>query len=85
MSWQDRAACRGTDVMMLFFGPDDETRQERGSRERKAKVVCAACSLRPDCLEDALRHPAGFGVWGGLSSGELVAERRRRHRRARAA
>jgi WhiB family transcriptional regulator, redox-sensing transcriptional regulator len=77
-----RAACRGTDVMMLFFGPEDETPPERGIRERKAKVVCAACSLRAECLEYALQHPVSHGIWGGLNNGELSSERRRRSRRA---
>ena len=85
MSWQGRAACRDAGVMMLFFGHDDETPPERGIRERRAKVVCAACPLRPECLEYALQHPVSHGIWGGLNSEELSSERRRRYRRARAA
>jgi WhiB family redox-sensing transcriptional regulator len=72
---------RDTGVMMLFFGPDAERPAERRIRERKAKVICALCPLRAECLEYALRHPARHGIWGGLSPEELGAERRRLVRR----
>jgi WhiB family transcriptional regulator, redox-sensing transcriptional regulator len=85
MSWQGRAACTSPDVIMLFFGPDDETPPERGIRERKAKVVCAVCPLQAACLDYALRHPVRFGIWGGLTCDELSSERRRRLRRTGAA
>jgi WhiB family transcriptional regulator, redox-sensing transcriptional regulator len=81
MSKESRAACRATDVMMLFFGPDGERPPDREIRERKAKAVCALCPIRAQCLEYALRHPARFGIWGGLSGEELAAERRRLLRR----
>lgn len=85
ISWQGKAACRGPDVMMLFFGPDGEKQPERGIRERKAKVVCAACPLQAQCLDYALRHPVRYGVWGGLTCEELSLVRRRRFRRTTAA
>jgi len=85
MSSQGRAACRGPDVIMLFFGPEGETQAERGIRERKAKVVCAACPLQAECLDYALRHPVHYGIWGGLNKEELSSERRRRLRRTSAA
>jgi WhiB family redox-sensing transcriptional regulator len=75
------AACRDTEVMMLFFGPDGERPPEREIRERKAKIVCARCPLRTECLAYVLRHPVRYGVWGGLSPEELAAERRRLLRR----
>jgi WhiB family redox-sensing transcriptional regulator len=77
MGTEGRAACRDTGVMMLFFGPDGERPPDREIRERKAKAVCARCPLRAQCLEYALRHPAGHGIWGGLNSEELAAEHRR--------
>ena len=77
MGTEGRAACRDTDVMMLFFGPDGERPPDREIRERKAKAVCAVCPLRAQCLEYALQHPARYGIWGGLNGEELAAERRR--------
>jgi WhiB family transcriptional regulator, redox-sensing transcriptional regulator len=81
MGMGNKAACRDTGVMMLFFGPDGERPAEREVRERKAKVICALCPLRAECLEYALRHPARYGIWGGLNPEELAAERRRLLRR----
>jgi WhiB family redox-sensing transcriptional regulator len=71
MSTEDRAACRDTGVMMLFFGPDGERPSEREIRERKAKVICALCPLRAECLEYALRHPARYGIWSGSTASSL--------------
>jgi WhiB family redox-sensing transcriptional regulator len=45
-----------------------------------AIAVCAACPVRADCLEFALRHGSGLGahgVWGGLVEGERLSLRRR--------
>jgi WhiB family redox-sensing transcriptional regulator len=81
MSTGSRAVCRDAGVMMLFFGPDGERSAEREIRERKAKAICAVCPIRAECLEYALRHPARYGIWGGLSAEELAAERRRLLRR----
>jgi len=32
-----------------------------------AKAVCRRCPVAAECLEWALAHAEGFGVWGGLS------------------
>jgi len=83
VSWQDRAACRGMDV--LFFDPDDEPSPEREIREAKAKVVCQLCPVRLQCLDYALRNSIRHGIWGGLNEQERARERRRRTRRPDAA
>ena len=82
--WQDRAACRGEDLM-LFFGPDGERQPDREIRERKAKQVCMGCPVRTDCLDYAVTRPERYGTWGGLNEDERASERRRRMRRASAA
>ena len=84
MSWQDRAACAGT-TAELFFGPDGETAQEREIREAKAAAVCAACPVRANCLDYALRNSIRHGIWGGLNGEERARERRRRAGRLHAA
>jgi WhiB family transcriptional regulator, redox-sensing transcriptional regulator len=81
MSTEERAACRDAGVMMLFFGPDGERPAEREIREHTARAICARCPVRAECLEYALRHPARYGIWGGLNTEELAAERRRLQRR----
>jgi WhiB family redox-sensing transcriptional regulator len=70
--WQARALCAQTDPEAFF--PD------RGGSVRAARVVCARCPVRAECLEFALEHDERFGVWGGLSERE-----RRRLSRQRAA
>ena len=57
--WQNFAACRGLDPEVFF---DKSTTY--------AKSVCVPCSVRSECLEDALRMNSSFGVWGGLTEGE---------------
>ena len=69
--WRDYAACRGADPD-LFFPPEDGGK----AQARKAKAICAACPVRRECLEYALRHGEHWGVWGGIS------ERDRRQPRA---
>ena len=84
MSWQDRAACEGMDVL-LFFGRDREPGPEREIREAKAKAVCTLCPVRQQCLDYALRNSVRHGIWGGLNEEERTRERRRRARKPDAA
>jgi WhiB family transcriptional regulator, redox-sensing transcriptional regulator len=44
----------------------------------EALAVCAACPVRAECLEFALRHSSGFGghgVWGGMVEADRRALR----------
>lgn len=82
MGWQYRAACRGEDSN-LFFAPNYfERRDEKESRESKAKVICARCQVRVECLDYALRTRESHGIWGGLNEAERKALLRERERRA---
>lgn len=65
--WKLHAACR--DSPPGWWYPETGTGLE-GQR------VCAACPVRPDCLQHALADGEVFGTWGGAS------ERVRRHLRA---
>jgi WhiB family redox-sensing transcriptional regulator len=72
LSWQDYAACRGTD-RDAFYPPRGSTSGDA------AKRVCAICLVRTECLEDALERNDKHGIWGGLSEKErraLQAQRR---------
>lgn len=67
--WMLHAACGGRHD--LFFSPEaGETRSERREREAEAKAVCAACRVRAECLEEAIRSGERFGIWGGLNAQE---------------
>lgn len=70
MSWQDQAACRGTDTELFF--------PQRGDRVSEAKAVCRRCAVRAECLEYALANREVHGIWGGLSERERRQVRRRR-------
>jgi len=68
--WQVRAACRGP-ASTLFFPPNvSERRDERERRESRAKAICAACPVRRDCLDHALRGRELHGIWGGMNEAE---------------
>jgi WhiB family redox-sensing transcriptional regulator len=73
--WILQAACRGRTE--LFFAPDDsETRSARRRREAEAKIVCAECVVRYDCLTEALEQDEQFGIWGGYTERERRSIRR---------
>ncbi|WP_331725926.1 WhiB family transcriptional regulator [Streptomyces sp. NBC_00470] len=67
--WQQSAACRSVDPDVLF----------KDHREQKeVKTVCTACSVRTECLAEALDERIEFGVWGGMTERERRALLRRR-------
>ncbi len=69
--WHRWAACKGHPLAADFYPPfRTERKHERLARERRAKLVCAACPARAACLDHALAVDEPYGVWGGLSSDE---------------
>ena len=70
LSWQDYANCRVADADLFF--------PERGASTRRAKAICAACEVKPQCLAFAIRHGEKFGIWGGMSERERRRVRRER-------
>ena len=67
--WSAKAACRTTDPDALFV---------QGAAQNRAKVICLGCSVRTECLADALDNRIEFGVWGGMTERERRALLRRR-------
>lgn len=57
--WRADAICREVDPEIFF--------PEKGGSTREAKLVCAGCPVRVECLDYALRTDQRFGVFGGLS------------------
>ncbi|WP_158566710.1 WhiB family transcriptional regulator [Actinomadura craniellae] len=60
----------------LHTGPDefaDESPEECAAREDVAREVCAACPLRLECLEFALRVLPECGIWAGLTADQIAA------------
>lgn len=70
LTWQVRAACRGPHASVFYPPPQPERRDEKAERERRAKAICAACSVREPCLDYALRIREPHGIWGGLTENE---------------
>ena len=60
--WMRDAACRGVEPGVFF--PSDNAGVEAAQR------LCAACPVRPECLEHALENRLDHGVWGGTSERE---------------
>jgi WhiB family redox-sensing transcriptional regulator len=61
-SWMQDAKCLDADPEAFF--------PEKGGSTREAKRICAACSVREECLEYALANDERFGIWGGMSERE---------------
>ena len=76
-SWQHRGACRGPQSMVFFPPPQFERKVDRAERERRAKAICADCSVRRECLDYALSIREPHGIWGGLNEAErkMILER----------
>jgi WhiB family redox-sensing transcriptional regulator len=61
--------------------PDLWFAENPGELER-AKVLCADCPIRRQCLAEALERQEPWGVWGGeiIDRGMVVAHKRPRGR-----
>lgn len=77
LDWQSDAACRGSDANVFFSPTHVESKEERVSRESRAKSICSACPVRRECLDFAVVTRETHGIWGGLNELERrhVAER----------
>lgn len=79
-------ACAAPGVnLALFYGPEDETRENREAREKQAAAVCARCPVRSACLQYAVEHRERYGVWGGLGENARACLARAASTSARAA
>ena len=76
-TWRDNALCAEVDPDLLF--------PEKGITARRARKVCAACTVRAECLEWALSLDPGedeYGVLGGLTAPERRKLRQRQRQEA---
>jgi WhiB family transcriptional regulator, redox-sensing transcriptional regulator len=69
VNWTTRGAC-------LQIAPDALFVQ--GAAQRSARSVCSGCTVKLECLADALDNRVEFGVWGGMTERERRALLRRR-------
>lgn len=65
--WRRQARCLDMDVNLFFADRGNEAKIQNA----EAKAVCQECTVRFECLEDALNEPQPwFGVRGGLTAKE---------------
>ena len=67
MSFHEHGACKGADPNLFF--PEDNGRGAE-AQANAAKAICATCSVREECLDDALLRKEAHGIWGGLTPAE---------------
>ena len=67
-NWAASAACQGNSDALFV----------KGAEQNRAKLICGACSVRAECLAEALDNRIEWGVWGGMTERERRALLRRR-------
>lgn len=72
-TWQLKAACRGPQAIVFFPPAQFERKDEKLEREQRAKMICAQCSVRKECLDYAIAIREQHGIWGGLNEAERKA------------
>ena len=80
--WREAASCKDVDTNLFF--PTGLTGYAI-DQTNVAKALCNDCSVRPQCLEFALRTNQDHGVWGGATEDERRVLRRQRRAAARRA
>jgi WhiB family transcriptional regulator, redox-sensing transcriptional regulator len=75
LDWQDRAACRSSNIDLFYSAEEADI--------ERALALCASCEVRLACLDFAMRQREHFGVWGGTTERERrrIFRRERRSRR----
>jgi WhiB family transcriptional regulator, redox-sensing transcriptional regulator len=82
INWRAAGACLSADPDLFF------PISAKGPAEKqiaRAKVICAGCRVRQECLEFAMSHDLTYGIWGGTTAEDRQRARRRKRRAARAA
>jgi WhiB family transcriptional regulator, redox-sensing transcriptional regulator len=78
-NWQSAGACLAADPDLFF---PISTRGPAEKQISRAKMICAGCKVRTECLDFAMSHDQTHGIWGGTTPEDRQRERRRRRRAA---
>ena len=62
--WREKAECLGEDTD--FFYIDDR------SPRQPAMAVCSRCTVRWQCLVEAVERNERWGIWGGMLTPERI-------------
>lgn len=79
-SWFEQANCRSDNANLVATFYPSKTQVVNENAVAKAKAFCAACPVRPDCLEHAVINNEDWGIWGGTTLDERRAIKRARRR-----
>lgn len=80
--WRSAGACLSADPDLFF---PISTKGPAEKQIARAKLICARCAVRQECLNFALTHDQTHGIWGGTTAEERQRARRRERRAAAAA
>lgn len=65
LDWQEDALCKSKDVdSSVFFHPERERGAAAATRENAARVICAACPVRLECMASSVIKHEKYGFWG---------------------
>lgn len=67
-AWRQKAACANSDTEKFFPRKGKEAQTQLVISA--ARLVCASCPVRKECLEFAVRNSIFYGIWGGLTKEE---------------
>jgi WhiB family redox-sensing transcriptional regulator len=81
-NWRSAGACRSADPDLFFPISSAGPAQRQIAR---AKLICAGCGVRQECLDFAVSHDQTHGIWGGTTPEDRQRDRRRKRRAAAAA
>jgi len=59
-SWHEKALCKSIDGGIFF--PTNYTE----SSMQPAKEICSKCTVKAECLQDAISHNV-YGIWAGTT------------------
>ena len=80
--WRAHGACLSADPDLFF---PISTKGLGDKQITQAKLICAECQVKRECLEFAMTHDLSYGIWGGSTPEDRQRERRRKRRAAAAA
>lgn len=67
-AWRAKAACKGMDTNLFF--PTKRLNENKGLGSNvavsKARLICAGCTVRKECLDFAFNNCITFGMFGGI-------------------
>ena len=79
--WRAAGACLSADPDLFF---PISTKGPAEKQIAQAKMICAGCRVKRECLKFAETHDLAYGIWGGTTPEDRQRERRRDRRAAAA-